>query len=135
MATPNVTISFPFAIGNGGNVKTISSEESTNALRVRSVIGTLKGERVMRPTFGSDVSKRVFESYKELSSAIAEDVRLAFAQWLYGLSLIDVVVGALEFDGTIQVHIKYTAPTGDEISTTVGLVAVAGNAISREVLL
>jgi uncharacterized protein len=135
MTNPNITIAFPFAVGNGGNVKTVTSEESKHALRVRSVLGTLKGERVMRPTFGSDISKRVFDNHKEISNAISEDVRLAFAQWLYGLNLIDVSVGPLELDGTVQVQVKYAPPTGEEIATTVGIVAVAGNAISREVLL
>jgi hypothetical protein len=68
-----VEISFPFRVdGSGG----IAIETDGNLLardHVRAVIGTLPGERVMRPTFGIDVRSFLFTDMPAASQAELED--------------------------------------------------------------
>lgn len=71
-------ISFPFRFVNGRVA--ISNGVQHVKESVMQILGTAKGEYLMRPTFGSDLFRRVFQSTNVV--ALAEgDVREALRIW------------------------------------------------------
>lgn len=65
------------------------------------------GERVMRPTFGSDASKAVGENINDALTIIRQSVEVAFSRWLQELSLISVEGYIDPYDEYLVVQIKY----------------------------
>lgn len=51
--------SFPFKVGETGNIDTISLERSVKQ-SIHLILSTSKGERVMRPNFGCEINDLVF---------------------------------------------------------------------------
>lgn len=128
-------IAFPFAIDSSGNVNFVSSETSRNSIRVKSALGTIRGERVMRPEFGSELAKLAFQNEGSLNKSVESYVKNAFMNWLPDLTVKAVEVGNLSFDGSIQVNVTYTTPLKDSVTTTAGVVVLSNNNPSNEVTL
>jgi phage baseplate assembly protein W len=133
MAKANKMIAFPFAIDSSGNVNFVSDYAGMQSARVRSALGTLKGERVMRPNFGSGVAHRVFSSGADFRTGIESDIRKVFADWLTNLTLKEIQIGQVELNGSVQVNVTYTTPLDEVLTTTAGVIAVNGDATIREV--
>ena len=127
MAQREVTIALPFAINAYGRVNTTTERSKIWQDRVRSVIGTYLGERVMRPDFGSDVTDNVFESAEEAQTLIQTNIREAFAANLPSLTLTDVIVNYDENSGILEAEVIYSLPdarTEEVESTTIGIVRI-----------
>lgn len=127
MAQKEVAIALPFAINTYGRVNTTIERSKIWQDRVRSVIGTYLGERVMRPDFGSDVTDNVFESAEEAQTLIQTNIREAFAANLPSLTLTDVIVNYDENSGILEAEVIYSLPdarTEEVESTTIGIVRI-----------
>ncbi len=57
---------FPIGINNTGNIK-MSFFEQSIAEAIRIILGTSKGERVMRPDFGCEINDLHLNARKALS--------------------------------------------------------------------
>lgn len=105
------SISLPFRLDGYGRVAVTTDIKKIFADRVRTVISTYPGERVMRPTFGTFLPDDLFGDAESTESFISADVQDAFALWLPDLQFEDVEV--IEKDGpngSVEVRINYTAP-------------------------
>lgn len=130
MAQREVAIALPFSINAYGRVNTTVERSKIWQDRVRSVIGTYLGERVMRPDFGSDVTDNVFESAEEAQTLIQTNIQEAFAENLPSLTLTDVVVNYDENSGILESEVIYSLPdarTEEVESTTIGIVRIGSN--------
>lgn len=112
------TISFPFSIDTRGSVAMTSDPRKIWLDRVRSVISTQVGDRVMRPDFGTDTLGAVMSMDGIERAALDKAIRTAFAKYLSALTLTSVVLDA-DDDGKLTVSIVYVLPTREEVSTTV----------------
>lgn len=71
----------PVGTDHRGNIELKSAEENIKQ-SVRIIIGTAKGERVMRPEFGCEVHDYVFASADPATLSMIEDsVEEALVQW------------------------------------------------------
>lgn len=123
---PESAIALPFAIDAFGSVNKSTDQSKIWADRVLSVIGTWSGERLFRPTFGSQVSKSLLSNVSTATEDVQKEISIAFANSLprLQLSAIEVTIDSPE---TVTVSVAYSLPDNNESQTTVGLVAISGN--------
>ena len=93
MASKAITL--PFSIGSTGGIDYTYDEIKIWQDRVLAVVMTNLGERVMNPTFGSDIGATVFQNIDEALTMARQSISIAFTRWLRPLTLISV-------DGTID---------------------------------
>lgn len=128
-------IALPFSIDPFGKVTSTSEQTKIWADRVRSVVGTTIKERVMRPTFGSTIAFKVFESQELAEQDIKSNVEKVFSEQLSVLTLKQVDTLFDEYTGTINASITYSLPNDTIANTTIGLVTILGNNPPTEELL
>lgn len=115
------TISLPFSFNVSGAVNTTASYQRQWADRVLGVLFTLPGERVMRPSFGSQAKAAVYEPEGVVGEFVTRTVTAAFGQFLPELSLSGVKVttenGGLD-DQVFVVSVDYELPNKQKDSVT-----------------
>ena len=121
-------IALPFSINSFGKIADTTELKKIWADKVRSVVGTALRERVMRPEFGTDVPSSVFETTEDADAQIRTEVIAAFNSQLPSLTLDDVTSTFDEFTGVMNVEIVYALPNDEVVSTSIGLVSIAGTA-------
>jgi len=73
--------SYPVQTDQQGNIKMEGGEDNIER-SVRLILGTAKGERVMRPEFGCDIHDQVFSALSPATlNRIEESVRSALVRW------------------------------------------------------
>lgn len=99
---------FPFKINSKGNVS-VSSFERSIAESIRLIIGTAKGERIMRPDFGCDINELVFApNNSNTRSLIAYYIEEALIKWEPRINLKKVEAVSNENDeARIDINIEY----------------------------
>ena len=85
---------FPVGVGAGGDVAAAAYEESVRQ-SLWIILGTAKGERVMRPDFGCDIYDLVFEvNSASTAGRVAASVRDALLLYEPRIDVRDVTVTA-----------------------------------------
>jgi phage baseplate assembly protein W len=110
-----VAISLPMRVDDYGRVVATYATERIWADRVRSVIATTAGERVMRPEYGSRIPQGLLEEIPEMPDLIEDAVKVAFTRWLPDLRLDAVLL--IEEDeefGEVTMEVVYSIPNGRE---------------------
>jgi len=100
-------ISLPFSFDSSGAVAYTQDEKKMWQDRVVLVLMTRLGERVMRPTFGSEVKDSLFETEDAAVTMIRKSVSVAFSRWLSQLELISVTTTVDPVDGFIVLEVGY----------------------------
>ena len=121
------TISLPFNIDPFGNVAHTEDQSKIWSDRVRSILGTMLRERVMRPTVGTLIPYAIFETADDAVSEIRTEVNKAFSAQLPLLTLSEVDVTIDEFTNIATINVVYNLPNTEEATTTIGLILVQGN--------
>lgn len=104
---------FPFAFqkrSGGTQISTATSSDHAHIHEsIRQILGTRKGERFMRPEFGTRLHELVFEQNDRLLyGLIRHEVIEALDLWEPRVIVTDVAVGADESDGNlVLVNIRY----------------------------
>lgn len=111
------TISFPFAINARGAVAVTTDSRKIWLDRVRAVVSTQIGDRVMRPGFGTDTLNAILGLDDE-RAPLERAIRVAFATFLPALTLTSVGV-EMDNEGVIVTSITYVLPDRHEVTTTV----------------
>ena len=102
-----VGISFPIQFDEAGAVSTARYEESVRQA-VWIILGTSKGERVMRPDFGCGIYDLVFEiNSASTSGKIAQAVREALLVQEPRIDVRDVQVQASGTGDSLLIQIEY----------------------------
>jgi|TARA_Y100000296_G_scaffold58480_1_gene67377 hypothetical protein len=85
-------VSFPMVLGSGGFISQ-SQGFDTIVAGLKQLILTTKGERVMRPNFGTNLRRYVFEPMDgSLKKKIKKDISLAVANYEPRVVLKDISV-------------------------------------------
>lgn len=121
------TVSLPFSIDPFGKVAVTTDQKKIWADRVRSIVGTTVGERVMNPNLGSEVALNVFENQEDAIGAITANIAEVFNSQLPLLTLSGVEISFDEISGVIYANIVYGLPNDEQVTTTIGLVYLSGN--------
>lgn len=120
-------IALPFSIDPYGKVTITTDQRKIWADRVRSVVGTTIGERVMRPEFGGEVAFSVFNSFEDAERELKNTVTEVFGTQLPLLTLGTIETSYDTMTGTVYADISYSLPNDVETNTTIGIVYIAGN--------
>lgn len=108
-----VAISLPMRVDDYGRIVMTSAMEKIWADRVRTVVSTTVGERVMRPDYGSRIPQGLFQEIPEMPDLIEDAVRVAFTRFLPALRLDAVVLREEdEANGEVTMEIVYSVPNG-----------------------
>ena len=100
---------FPVAPDAGGALPVAAYDESVRQA-VWIVLGTAKGERVMRPEFGCAIHDYVFAPVDATSAGrLAVEVRQSLERWEPRIDVLDVSVTPADDDpATLYIDIRYT---------------------------
>lgn len=99
---------FPVSTDRRGRLDSSESEADIEA-SIRIILGTARGERVMRPTFGCGIHEYVFETVDATTlHSLEGDVRRALVEWEPRIEVTNVNASAAELAvGKLLVSIDY----------------------------
>lgn len=100
--------SFPVATDNQGNIRMETGADNIEK-SVRMILGTAKGERVMRPEFGCEIHDLVFSSLSPNTlNRIEDSVRTALVRWepRIAVEAVDAAPDQSE-PGKVRIEIEY----------------------------
>jgi phage baseplate assembly protein W len=130
--TTSTTISLPFTISSYGTVVATSSLEKIWQDKVRSVIGTTFGERVMRPQLGTTIPLKEMGTRSVMEQDIRTEISRAFTSYLPSLTLDNILISFDEYQNVINVEVLYTVPTSrsttsKQLTLNIGIATISGN--------
>lgn len=132
--TIELAIALPFSIDAYGTIAATVDQAKIWADRVRSVIGTAVGERVMRPEFGCEAALNVFEPEESTVAILEDDIRRAFITFLPLCGLNGVSVSVNDETRVITAEVEYSTPNSESYLLQVGIATLNGtNPISEEI--
>lgn len=100
-------MSFPVVLDSAGAIETAQYEESVRQA-IWIILGTSKGERVMRPDFGCGIYDLVFEvNSASTAGKVAQAVRDALLIYEPRIDVRDVRVEAQDGGATLLINIDY----------------------------
>lgn len=113
---------FPLAVDETGSIAYTTDLNKQIQQRVRMVVGTNPGERVMRPEYGTPTRRWLWESMNEndeddLKDSIRERVNAQVPE----VTVTFVELTRDEESGTIEVNVRYTLQNGLEDSSIASL--------------
>lgn len=100
--------SFPVGTDSQGNIEMEEGEDNVEK-SVRMILGTAKGERVMRPEFGCEIHDQVFSSLSPTTlNRIEDGVRTALVRWEPRIDVEDVdATPAPSEPGKVLIEVEY----------------------------
>jgi phage baseplate assembly protein W len=111
-------MTLPFTIGANGVGKT-SDVSKIWKDRVYGVVLTSLNERVMSPSFGTQVKTALFLNVTDAVDSIRQSVEIGFSKWLTTLTLNSVAGYLDSSEGNLNIEVLYSIPgTIDEQSVT-----------------
>jgi phage baseplate assembly protein W len=109
---------YPFQIDTRGRTA-VTSEEGHIRELIEQVLFTSMGERVNRPTFGSNIYQLIFApNSEELAATTQLLVQGALQQWLGALILVKSVTVQCD-DSTLTVTVQYIIRRNQQSKETV----------------
>lgn len=119
------TWKFPPEIDGTGRVRTLADDESLRQ-SIRLILATARGERLMRPEFGSDIQRFSFEVVNSATLALMRSsVREALLESEPRLEEVDVRVSTSALgEGALLLFIRYRergAQRSEELEHTFSL--------------
>jgi len=98
---------FPCQADSSGEEATVTLEEDVRQA-VRIILGTVQGERVMRPDFGAGLRALVFEPINTTTMALARHrVEEALVNWEPRIDNVKVQVSSEPMQGRLMIEISY----------------------------
>lgn len=112
--------SFPVQTDHKGDIQ-VSDAEKDIRESIKIILGTAKGERVMRPEFGCDIHEHLFSAVTPATRNLIESsVREALVRWepRIDIETIDAYTNAEE-PNKVLIEIEYYVRTTNSLSNMV----------------
>lgn len=125
-------ISLPFSINEVGGISYTTDAAKVWQDRVTLVVMTNLNERVMNPTFGSNIGLSVFQNVNDAMTLIQQSVSLAFSRWLTPLTLLSVSGYIDPVDSRLVLEINYKlrdADNGQSVTIKTAILSRAGDVL------
>jgi phage baseplate assembly protein W len=128
MATQRA-ISLPFSLSESYGISFTTNQNKIYKDRVFLAVMTGLNERVMRPTYGTQIKTAIFENEAVAIPIVDATVRAAFSQWLPSLVLQDLYIELDLNTMHLNITINYKLPneTTDEININTGTFTRSGD--------
>ena len=121
-----VALQFPFKLDpNTGTIVSTSSQEAIWNNRVRMALETTVGERVMRPTYGVQISRAVFNTVSAMEDTIRRETSRLFVEQFPLLQLISVTTTHDIKENKLSAEVRYLLPNKTEQTTMAGVMIVS----------
>lgn len=115
-------ISYPFALDDFGRVISTTDSKKIFLDRIITLLSTMAGQRPMRPAYGADLVKALYESGEDESEALEMAISKAISDWIPEVELQSIRIVPSEADGTSTVEVLVTLP--DATTGTVSINSV-----------
>jgi Bacteriophage baseplate protein W len=110
---------FPAAIARNGGVRLVGGVEELDAA-IRMILGTVPGERVMRPDFGCAMWEMVFAPITAGTLGLIEqDVRRALGRWEPRIELESVEASGDQSAGAVRIAVAYRVKSTNDVRNLV----------------
>lgn len=126
-------ISLPFRIDAQGNIARSTDQGAIWADRVTAAVGTIRGTRVMRAGYGTNIAASFLDTTDAMIHAVEREVELLFSTQFPTLTLDKVLVNYQQAGNIITVDVLYLLPNQQEAATTVGLAYISDTDLIQEV--
>jgi phage baseplate assembly protein W len=120
-----IALAVPFALDSKGNILVNNNQSQIWSNRVRALIATRVGERVMRPEYGSKIGESLFNTIGSMSDIVTREVNRVFNEYLPLLTLSNVAVSHNVLTNELLVDISYQLPNTTTTTTQVGILVVS----------
>ena len=113
-------IKFPFVADNSRGFYVAANENTADKVKsqLMHIIFTPKGQRIMKPEFGTDLIKYIFDPSDGMSwEAIKTEVSESVKRWATNINLRDIQVVKNEYDESqIFVRVDYSVTEGNKVT-------------------
>jgi phage baseplate assembly protein W len=133
--TTEVALKLPLSLDLAGNLVLANTQEQIWADRVRIALGTRIGERVMRPTYGTQIGESLFDTVSATTDIVKKEVGRVFHEQFPLLEVTNTDVTFNEFTNELTINIIYLLPNKQESTTQVGVVTISDTNAPFEELL
>jgi phage baseplate assembly protein W len=112
-------LSFPLRVNTKGEIALVSGAEDIEQ-SIRIILGTMPGERVMRPTFGCQAHELLFEPRNATTVGLLQDyVEEALLMWEPRVEVVHVNVNNEDSSNALLVEIEYKIKATHDIRSIV----------------
>lgn len=118
---------FPFSLDSAGNIRMTQDQDVIWSNRVRLAVGTIRGERIMRPNYGTKTAGAAFETQSSIEELMSKEINKVFAEQLPLLSLVSVDFRHDTKTNVITADILYQLPNRVEQTTQVGVMTISSS--------
>ena len=112
------SVTMPFRFDEFGKVATTTDTKRIWRDRVLLVLLTRFNEKLMTPSFGSDLGSTVFENADMATEIATKTISIAFNKWLTSLELKGITPTYDYTTGTLEVSLMYALPSGEVDTVT-----------------
>lgn len=109
-------ISYPFTISPTGKVVATSDISKIYQDRALTLVSSLVNQRFMRPGYGVDFGRGLYENMNSYVDGLDSALRSALATWLPELTVIDLEILNLNNDGVVEVNLNLSLPNDTNVS-------------------
>jgi phage baseplate assembly protein W len=120
-----VALVLPFMVDGNGNIITTNNQNQIWSNRVKTLIGTRLGERVMRPEYGAKIGESLFNTVGSMSDIVTREVNRVFQEYLPLLTVSDISIDHNTNTNELRIDISYQLPNTSTTTTQVGVMVVS----------
>lgn len=124
----------PFALDGKGSIATTSDNDVIAMQRIRALMATSPGSRVMLPDYGVNLPGYLFNADLPGSSdKLANDIHSAIDTWEPSISVIEVTpVTNSEATGFEDVHVEFTTSSDQAFTPTLIATVLVGGTVVKD---
>ena len=96
-------ITYPFTLNPFGVADTSEVQAKIYQDRIVTLLSTAVGTRPMRPTYGTNLAKAMFENQDDAASAIRSAIKSAISSWIPEVQIDSIEIIGVQEDGRMLV--------------------------------
>jgi len=113
-----IAISHPFTLNSFGVIDTTTETQKIYLDRVNSILSTVVYKRPMRPGYGTDMARALYESAYDYELAITEAIRRSIATYLPDITIVSLKITDPNSLGQSSVELLLSFPD-DTVGATI----------------
>jgi hypothetical protein len=112
------SISYPFKITAGGKIGATNNPSKIYLDRVLTLMSTITRQRYMRPRYGLDISRGMYENLGDFEEGMESAIREAMAVWLPELSLKSYESDGPNEQGLVEITLGIGLPNNSNATVS-----------------
>lgn len=108
-------IAYPFKIIENGKVLATNDISKIYLDRALTLVSTLVRQRFMRPAYGVDLGKGMYENSNSYTDGLESAIRSAMSIWLPELNMVEISISDVDESGNVSVTLILSLPNETNI--------------------